>query len=220
MRLDQVTIEDINPDFSLDVMMELGFDVMHQAQLTFNNLVLPPVNSPQGRDLRAHLSKVFDSVDFLMALLDGNEKDDSRPADFYYLPANLDAPRRADLPEEDENLERVVREGRHLNAELAALGLAVLKDAQKHPIDFSRTAFTVRGRDMELEKENFKSQVCMYINDCKQYLRAALEGRPVDMMKGEFDPTEWEARIIFGLHEVKEMCGKFAARRPLGRKGN
>ena len=67
---------------------------------------------------------------------------------------------------------------------------------------------------------NFKKEVCMYINDCRQYLKAAIEGRPVDMMKGEFDPTEDEFLIIYGMKELKDLSIQLAGRRPLNWKGN
>lgn len=67
---------------------------------------------------------------------------------------------------------------------------------------------------------NFKKEVCMYINDCKQYLKAALEGRPVDMEKGEFDPTQDEYLIIYGMKELKDLSMRLSGRRPLNWKGN
>ncbi len=67
---------------------------------------------------------------------------------------------------------------------------------------------------------NFKKEVCMYINDCRQYLKAAIEGRPVDMMKGEFDPTEDEFLIIYGMKELKDLSMRAAGRRPLNWKGD
>ena len=67
---------------------------------------------------------------------------------------------------------------------------------------------------------NFKKEICMYINDCKQYLKAALDGKPVDMMKGEFDPTEDEFLIIYGMKELKGLSMRLAGRRPLNWKGN
>ena len=62
---------------------------------------------------------------------------------------------------------------------------------------------------------DFKTEVCMYINDCKQYLKAALSGKPVDMEKGEFDPTREEFLIIYGMKELKDLCMRTARRRPL-----
>ncbi|GEM_PF-6468815 len=67
---------------------------------------------------------------------------------------------------------------------------------------------------------NFKKEVCMYINDCKQYLKAALEKRPVDMEKDEFDPTQDEFLIIYGMKELKDLSMRLAGRRPLDWKGN
>jgi hypothetical protein len=67
---------------------------------------------------------------------------------------------------------------------------------------------------------DFKTEVCMYINDCKQYLKAGLTGKPVDMETGEFDPTQEEFLIIYGLKELKDMCMQVARRRRLDWKGN
>ena len=65
---------------------------------------------------------------------------------------------------------------------------------------------------------DFKTEVCMYINDCKQYLRAALTGKSVDMQKGEFDPTQNEFLIIYGMKELKDLSMRLAGRRPLNWK--
>ena len=67
---------------------------------------------------------------------------------------------------------------------------------------------------------DFKKEVCMYINDCKQYLKAAVVGKAVDMMKGEFDPTEDEFLIIYGMKEIKDLSMRLAGRKPLNWKGN
>lgn len=67
---------------------------------------------------------------------------------------------------------------------------------------------------------SFKKDVCMYINDCKQYLKAGLAGKPVNMQKGEFDPTDNEFLIIYGLKELKDLSMRVAGRRPLDWKGN
>ena len=40
------------------------------------------------------------------------------------------------------------------------------------------------------------------------------------MEKAEFDPTDEEFLIIYGLKEVKEMCMILAGGRPLDWKGN
>jgi len=67
---------------------------------------------------------------------------------------------------------------------------------------------------------DFKKEVCMYINDCKQYLKAALEKRPVDMMAEEFNPTDDEFLIIYGMKELKDLSMMLSGRRPLDWKGN
>ncbi|MBL7198268.1 MAG: hypothetical protein ISS47_09240 [Candidatus Omnitrophica bacterium] len=73
--------------------------------------------------------------------------------------------------------------------------------------------------DIEFTTGDFKTEVCMYINDCKQYLKAALEDRAVDMMKDEFDPTQEEGLIIYGLKELKDLSVRLCGRRPLDWKG-
>ena len=78
----------------------------------------------------------------------------------------------------------------------------------------------VLDREIDLVTGNFKAEVCMYINDCKQYLRAALERKRVNMEKAEFDPTDEEFLIIYGLKEVKEMSMRLAGGIPLDWKGN
>jgi len=67
---------------------------------------------------------------------------------------------------------------------------------------------------------SFKKDVCMYINDCKQYLKAAIEQRPVDMESEEFDPTQDEFLIIYGMKELKDLSMRVAGRHPLNWKGN
>ncbi len=67
---------------------------------------------------------------------------------------------------------------------------------------------------------SFKKDVCMYINDCKQYLKAALEKRPVDMMANEFSPTDNEYLIIYGMKELKDLSMSVGGRQPLDWKGN
>ncbi len=67
---------------------------------------------------------------------------------------------------------------------------------------------------------SFKKEVCMYINDCKQYLKARIAGRPVDMLSEEFKPTEDEYLIIYGLKEVKDLCMSVGGSKPLDWKGN
>ncbi len=72
----------------------------------------------------------------------------------------------------------------------------------------------------DLVTGDFKTEVCMYINDCKQYLKAALECRPVDMETCEFEPTDEEYLIIYGLKELKDLCMRVSGRSPLDWKGN
>lgn len=62
---------------------------------------------------------------------------------------------------------------------------------------------------------NFKKEVCMYINDCKQYLKAAIDGKGVDMESEEFDPTQDEFLIIYGLKELKDLSMQLCGRQPL-----
>ncbi len=74
--------------------------------------------------------------------------------------------------------------------------------------------------EMEFATGNFKKDVCMYINDCKQYLKAALDGRPVDMESEEFDPTQNEFLIIYGMKELKDLSMRAARHSRLDWKGN
>ncbi len=62
--------------------------------------------------------------------------------------------------------------------------------------------------------------MCKYINDCKQYLTAAVEGKPVDMRKSEFDPTEDEFLIVYGLKELKDLSMRAAGIKPFNWKEN
>ena len=76
------------------------------------------------------------------------------------------------------------------------------------------------NEEIDLVTGNFKAEVCMYINDCKQYLRAAIERKPVNMEKGEFDPTDEEFLIIYGLKKLKDMCMQAAGQARLDWEGN
>lgn len=67
---------------------------------------------------------------------------------------------------------------------------------------------------------DFKKEVCMYINDCMQYLKGAVSGQPVNMEKGEFDPTQNEFEIIHGMKELKDLCIQASGRKPLNWKGS
>lgn len=62
---------------------------------------------------------------------------------------------------------------------------------------------------------SFRTLVCMYINDCRQYLRAAQEGREPDLASTEFEPTENETSIYYGLRELKDLCIRVAGGDPL-----
>ena len=92
------------------------------------------------------------------------------------------------------------------------LDLAKPYDEDKRKIDFSQKTIKVFDEEIDLVTGNFKAEVCLYINDCKQYLRAAIEHRPVDLLKAEFDPTDQEFLIIYGLKELKEMSMRAAGK--------
>ena len=102
-----------------------------------------------------------------------------------------------------------------MNAELLKLGLAKPYDENKRKIDFSKRRIRVKNMDIDLVTGNFKAEVCLYINDCKQYLKAGLADKSVDMMKCEFEPTDEEFLIIYGLKELKDLCMQVAGRRGL-----
>ena len=72
----------------------------------------------------------------------------------------------------------------------------------------------------EFVTDDFKTEVCMYINDCKQYLKAAMKGKPVNIEKDEFDPTQDEYLIIYGMKELKDLAMQLCGRKPLNWKGN
>lgn len=220
MRLEPITIQKIKPDFTIKAIIELGFGGMKQIRLSLNRLDLPSSNSKKGKALYAHLTKVFSVNRFYMAKIYGKDALYRFRTDLFYLPTNLDSKRQAGLPGEKENFERVVRQGRHLNQELLDLGLAKPYDVQKHLIDFSKKKIKVGGADIELRKSNFKSEVCVYINECQQLLRAALERAPVNPDKLEFSPTDEEFLIIYGLKELKGLCMNARGLKPLNWKGN
>ena len=54
----------------------------------------------------------------------------------------------------------------------------------------------------------------------KKPVKAALENRPVDMRAEEFDPTDEEFLIIYGLKELKDLSARLSGRRPLDWEGN
>ncbi len=200
----------ITPRFELKVMVQVNSaGLLLTQKLAFRGLDLPAYHSKKGRALRKHLTAVIRSVPFLVVRRHEKNAFLRPETDFFYMPG-----------EKDPDPARVIRQGRCLNRELLELGLAEAYDESKRKIDFSQRRIKVKDTVIDLTTGNFKAEVCMYINDCKQYLRAALEGKPVNMEKEEFDPTDEEFLIIYGLKEVKEMCMRLAGRRPLDWKGN
>ena len=148
-----------------------------------------------------------DSVEFVAVQKHEKNAFLRRNTDVFYLPGEKD-------------VFKVAANGRCLNKELLGLRLGKPYDEDKRKIDFSQKSVEVLDREIDLVTGNFKAEVCMYINDCKQYLRAAVDGKPVNMEKGEFDPTDEEFLIIYGLKELKEMCMLLAGRPRLDWKGN
>ncbi len=207
MKTEKAFVEKITPRFELKVMVELRPDLFQTQKLAFRGLDLPGPRSKKGLALRKHLTKVIRRVPFLAVRKYEMNAFVRRNADFFYLPG-------------EDDPAKVAATGRCLNKELLDLGLARPYDENKRKIDFSKRSITVYDKDIDLVTGNFKAEVCMYINDCKQYLRAALERKPVRMEKAEFDPTDEEFLIIYGLKELKEMSMLLAGRRPLDWKGN
>lgn len=203
----KAVVRKITPRFGLKVTVELGEGLWHGETLALRGLDLPASGSGKGRALRKHLKKVCDSVEFVAVQKHEKNSFLERNVDVFYLPGEKD-------------VFKVAANGRCLNKELLALQLGKPYDEDKRKIDFSQKHIEVLDKEIDLVTGNFKAEVCMYINDCKQYLRAALEGKPVRMEKAEFDPTDEEFLIIYGLKEVKEMCMRAAGRRPLNWKGN
>ena len=207
MNIYKVTVDEIEKDFNLKGLLELWPDYYLEQKLALRGLEAPSPRSRRGKAMRQHMQQVFESVPFL-ALTAGKKNARLRYlVDLYYLPGEKD-------------LERIVAEGRHLNQELLKLDLAEPFDENRRKVDFSQKSIQVFDEQIDLVTGNFKSEVCMYINDCKQYLRAALGQKPVDMEKTEFEPTDEEFLIIYGLKEVKEMSMMLAGRRPLDWKGH
>ena len=154
-----------------------------------------------------HLQKVFKSAGWLSIIKYGKDPLLHYLAEFYYLEGEPDPV-------------KVIQRGRCLNREILEMGLAKPYDEKKRKIDFSKRSICVDEEQIDLVTGNFKAEVCMYINDCKQYLRAAIEGKPVNMEKGEFDPTDEEFLIIYGLKKLKDMCLQAAGQARLEWEGN
>ena len=207
MKPEKVFVEKITPKFELKAMIHMKPDFYLTQKLAFRGLDLPDPYSQKGRALRKYLTTVIGSIEFLAVRRYEKNAFLRFNTDFFYLPGEGD-------------FRRVAAKGRHLNRELLELGLARPYDENKRKIDFSKRRIRVKNVDIDLGTGNFKSEVCMYINDCKQYLRAALERKPVNMEKGEFDPTDEEFLIIYGLKELKDMSMILAGRPRLDWKGN
>lgn len=203
----KAVIRKITPRFGLKVTVDLGEGIWHGETLALRGLDLPGPGSGKGRALRKHLKKVCDSVEFVAVQKYGKNAFLERNVDVFYLPGEKD-------------VFKVAANGRCLNKELLDLQLGRPYDEDKRKIDFSKKSITVYDEDIDLVTGNFKAEVCMYINDCKQYLRAAVEGKPVNMEKAEFDPTDEEFLIIYGLKELKDMSMILAGRPRLDWKGN
>ncbi len=207
MNIEKAQIRQITSRFELkaDIVIKPG---SWQGQtLALRGLDFPGFRSKKGRALREHLLKVIGSVPFLAVKKFGKDAFVRHSVEVFYCPGENDPA-------------KVVRNGRCLNQELLDLKLAKLYDENKRKIDFSKRSFKMYDEQIDLVTGNFKAEVCMYINDCKQYLRAASEGKPVNMEKGEFDPTDEEFLIIYGLKQLKDMCMRQARRARLDWQGN
>jgi hypothetical protein len=208
MNVYKAYLEKIRDDFTLKTEVKILFGASITKDLSLRGLDVPKRHSREGELLFQRIMDVVRSVPFLAVKV--YEKKDllmRHPADFFYLAGEDD-------PEE------VVAKGKCLNTELMEGKLASAYDEKKRLVDFSKKKIRVNNEDLDLVTGNFKSEICMYINDCKQYLRAALEGRPVDMEKGEFDPTDEEFLMIYGMKELKDMSMRLAGGRPLDWQGN
>lgn len=207
MNIEKATIEKITPRFELKAYIELGPGCWQGQTLALRGLDFPGLRSKKGRALHEHLNKVIRSVPFLAVKKYGKDAFVRHSVEVFYCPGENDPA-------------KVVEQGRCLNRELLDLGLAKPYDENKRKIDFSKGVINMYDKEIDLVTGNFKAEVCMYINDCKQYLRSAIEGKPVNMEMGEFDPTDEEFLIIYGLKELKDMCMRLAGRAGLDWKGN
>jgi len=61
----------------------------------------------------------------------------------------------------------------------------------------------------------FKKLVCMYINDCMQYLKATENGGVIEMNTDQFEATENEDLIYYGLRKLKDLCIEASGNEPL-----
>ena len=61
---------------------------------------------------------------------------------------------------------------------------------------------------------SFEELVCMYINDCMQYLDGCHVGK-VDLSELKFDRTNNQDIIYFGLRYLKDKCMQIAGNEPL-----
>lgn len=209
IRIDKAFVEKITDQFELKVAVELQSDprITQGQKLSFRGVDFPEFKTEQGQKIYQYLEKVLSEVSFVAIKKYGKDPLLRYSAEVFCCPG-----------EEDPDL--IVERGRCLNQELLDLALGKPYDESKRKIDFSKKTITVSNQEIDLVTGNFKAEVCMYINDCKQYLRAAIERKPVDMRKGEFDPTDEEFLIIYGLKELKEMCMRLAGRQPLDWQGN
>lgn len=213
MSLERATIISIDKQFEVEAYV-WNFpnrdDVFQVQRLHFRGLDFPNEASKEGLALRKYLFNLIKNVRTFAIKKYGKNSFVRYRTEFFYLPGNS----------EEKNLKTIVKNGRSLNKELLKLGLAKPYNYKIRRIDFSKRRIKVKDKEIHLVTSNFKAEVCMYINDCKQYLRSAIERKPVDMMKGEFDPTDEEFLIIYGLKELKDMCMRVAGMRGLDWKGN
>jgi len=65
---------------------------------------------------------------------------------------------------------------------------------------------------------SFEELVAMYINDCMQYLKAKLQFKEPDLTKDEFEQTQNQELIYYGLRELKDLCMRISGKEPLNWK--
>ena len=194
-----VAVAKIEENFSFKAYVDLDGGVRLKESFVFNALDFPKKTTARGRKALAHIKSVLKQGDVVVIKTYHKNEFLKRPVDVFYLPGEKDP-------------KKIARKGILLNQELLDLKLADPYDAEKRKLNFMKGIVKMHDKELDLVTGNFKSEICMYINDCKQYLKAGLEGRRVDMEKGEFDPTDEEFLIIYGLKELKDLCMQTAGR--------
>lgn len=204
----QISSLDLTDTRGFESVVGLGSVIQRGVVFCFKGLDLPLKDSAEGKKLQKHINGIREQSPYMVLKKYQRNPLMQYVADVFYLPHETDPVKTA-------------REGRFLNQELLDLGLAKVYDARKRKINFKKRTIKMENRDeLDLVTGNFKAEVCMYINDCMQYLKAGMEGRSIDMEKGEFDPTDEEFLIIYGLKDLKDICMRMSGDIPMDWKGN